>query len=272
MNIKACIFDLDGVIYRGNTLISGAKECISKLQEKKIPFIFLTNNSSKTAEAIAGKLKNLGLENINTKQILSSAIACGLWLNKNIDKSARIFIFGMEGIQTEVEKYGFKITDQADADYVVAGLNSYISYEQLSNATLALKNGAKLIATNMDRTFPTEKGLTPGAGSLMQPLIYAADIEPVIVLGKPSKDIFELALDKLAYRAQDVLMLGDRLDTDILGAKNAGLQSALLLTGVNSKADCDLQNIYPDFIFQDLTDCQFFDRDEQSQNKILQDQ
>ena len=253
-NFKAIIFDLDGVIYRGETLLPGVTELIAKLKEESKPFLFLTNNSAKTCDQVLDKLLRLGLKDINLQQVLTSAVALGLWLKTNVERDKKIFIFGMDGLRHEVENIGFQITDESDADYVVAGFNSNISYQQLSNASLALRNGAKLLAANLDASIPTERGLLPGTGALIAALTHPTNTQPHIVMGKPATGIYNLATDKLGFAAEDTLMIGDRLDTDIIGANNAGLKSALVLTGVSTKADLESSSVKPDYVLSGLTD------------------
>ncbi len=251
-NYQGIIFDLDGVIYSGNSLIPGAKELTSYLQRERIPFIFLTNNSSKSVEQISEKLTALGLNNINTNQVLSSAVAVGLWLTKNISIDQKIFIYGMNGLREQVLSLGYQLTEDQDADLILAGLNMDITYEKLARASLAIQNGARLVASNADLTYPTERGLLPGAGSTLKALTSASGKEPEVVLGKPSKEFFALAEDLLQVTPSKILMIGDRLDTDILGAKQAGMNTLLVLTGVTKKSELASSEIRPDYILESL--------------------
>ncbi len=249
---QGIIFDLDGVIYSGNTLLPGAKELVRHLQRERIPFIFLTNNSSKTVEQITEKLNMLGLENIQPSQVLSSAVAVGLWLKKNISMDQKILIYGMSGLREQVLNLGYQITEKQDANLVLAGLNMDISYEQITNASLAIQNGARLVASNADRTYPTERGLLPGAGSTLKALSEASGVEPEVVLGKPSKEFFALAEDLLQVTPDKILMIGDRLDTDIIGAQETGMNTLLVLTGVTKRLELEISKIQPDYVFDSL--------------------
>lgn len=243
-NLKALIFDLDGVIYRGNTLLAGAKELIRKLNIKQIPYLFLTNNSSKTVSENVKKLLDLGLE-INEEQLLNSSHATALWLAEHEPKDSNIFVFGMPGLKQEIQNQEFKLTDKKsdaiNADIVVAGINFDINYEDCKLATLAIRNGAKFIATNTDLTLPVENAFWPGGGSMIALLVASSEKDPDVVIGKPSSYIFEIALSKLEelyskkLAKKNVFMVGDRVETDIIGAKNFGLSTIGILTGVSQK-------------------------------------
>lgn len=253
-NFKAIIFDLDGVIYRGETLLPGVTELITRLHNESKAFLFLTNNSAKTCQQVLDKLLRLGLENIKLEQVLTSAVALGLWLKDNVAADSKIFVFGMDGLRHEVESLGFQITEEGDADYVVAGFNPKINYQQLSNASLALRNGAKLLAANLDASIPTEKGLLPGTGALIAALTHPTETKPHVVMGKPATGIYKLATERLGVAPEDTLMIGDRLDTDIAGANNSGLKSGLILTGVSIEEDLEFSMVKPDYILSELSE------------------
>ena len=255
-NYQGIIFDLDGVIYNGNNLLPGAKELIDNLRQNSISFVFLTNNSSKSVADVTAKLNNIGLSGIQETQVLTSAVAVGLWLKKNISMDQKVFIYGMKGLKEQVTKLGYQTTEDPDADLVVAGLNMHLTYEQITNASFAIQKGARLIASNIDRTYPTERGLLPGAGSTLKSLTHASGVEPEVVLGKPSKDFFQMAKDLLNLPSHQILMIGDRLDTDILGANEIGLDTALVLTGVTRKEELADSSIQPNFIFESLLEIQ----------------
>lgn len=161
-------------------------------------------------------------------------------------------MIGEDGLEHALTQSGFNLVDGAEsAQAVVVGMDRSVTYDKLAEATLAIRNGAAFVGTNPDRTFPTPRGLVPGNGSLLAALQAATDQAPIIV-GKPERRYFELALEKLGSRAETTLMLGDRLDTDIQGAQNAGLNTCLVLTGVTDRATLAQSSLKPTWVFSGL--------------------
>ncbi|MBO8175026.1 MAG: HAD family hydrolase [Thermococcus sp.] len=248
------IFDMDGVIYRGNTLIEGAKEVIEYLKSKNIPFVFLTNNSTRNAKMYREKLLKLGID-VEEERIITSGYATARYLQKHF-KKGKVFVIGGKGLVEEINNIGWEIISVENAkerwreiDYVVVGLDTKLTYEKLKYGTLAIRNGAKFIGTNPDTTYPSEEGLLPGAGSILAALKASTDIEP-LVIGKPNKPVFEVVKEKLT--ADKIWVVGDRLDTDIAFAKRIGAKAIMVLTGVSTLEDIEKSGIKPDLVLPSI--------------------
>ncbi len=234
--VRGVLLDVDGVLYRGREILPGAVAFLRFLVERRIPYIYLTNNSTLSPEMYAERLARRGFP-ATPEQVVGSAEATAHLLRQTFsDSSPRLLVIGEAGLEETLRRYGFGLVDHADeADAVVVGLDRHVTYAKLAEATYALRRGVPFFGTNPDRTFPTERGLAPGAGSILAALEAASDRKPTIV-GKPEPPIFELALARLQQPRHAVLMIGDRLDTDILGARRLGLRTALVLTGVTREA------------------------------------
>ncbi|AHF79413.1 HAD-IIA family hydrolase [Thermococcus paralvinellae] len=248
------IFDMDGVIYRGNTLIEGAKEVIEYLKSKNIPFVFLTNNSTRNAEMYREKLFSLGID-VEEERIITSGYATARYMQKHF-KKGKVFVIGGKGLVEEIKNIGWEIISVEDAkerwkeiDYVVVGLDTQLTYEKLKYGTLAIRNGARFIGTNPDTTYPSEEGLLPGAGSILAALKASTDVEP-LVIGKPNEPVFEVVKEKLT--ADEIWVVGDRLDTDIAFAKRIGAKAIMVLTGVSTLEDVEKSEIKPDLVLPSI--------------------
>ncbi len=248
------IFDMDGVLYRGNTPIEGAEEVINFLKEKGIPFIFLTNNSTKTAKMYREKLLRFGID-VNEEQIITSGYAAARYLQKHF-KKGRVFVVGGRGLIEEIKRINWEIIWPEEAgerwkeiDYVVVGLDTELTYKKLKYATLAIRNGAEFIGTNPDTTYPSEEGIVPGAGSIIAALKVATEKEPLII-GKPYEPVWEIVKEKLDE--EEVWFVGDRLDTDIAFARKIKAKAIMVLTGVNNLQDVEKSGIKPDLILPSI--------------------
>ncbi|MCS7287106.1 MAG: TIGR01457 family HAD-type hydrolase [Anaerolineae bacterium] len=248
--ISAFIVDMDGVLYRGNTAIPGAKEFISTLEETGRKFLLLTNNSSLTPAQYEAKLEKMGIK-VQKERIFTSAQATAFYLRLTARAGAKVFLIGMDGIREALLAEGFTISEDKDVDFVVVGIDYNLSYEKLKKATLAIRAGAVFIGTNPDKTLPTEEGLCPGNGAILAALEASTDVKP-ITIGKPSPLIFELALKRLGSNPQETAVVGDRLETDILGAHRAGLKSILVLSGATDRNHLALAELKPDFVFESV--------------------
>ncbi|ASA78624.1 HAD-IIA family hydrolase [Thermococcus sp. 5-4] len=245
----ALIFDMDGVLYRGNEPVEGARELINLLKGAGVPFIFLTNNSTKDPVMYREKLLSMGID-VPEDLIITSGLATRLYMERHFEPG-KVFVIGGEGLHREMERLGWGIVDVDEArkgawrevKYVVVGLDPGLTYEKLKYATLAIRNGARFIGTNPDTTYPAEEGIYPGAGSIIAALKASTDVEPLII-GKPNEPAYEVARSKL--KADEIWMVGDRLDTDIVFAKRFGMKAVMVLTGVNTLEDVKKTGIKPD--------------------------
>lgn len=233
--IRAVLFDMDGVIYRGNNLLPGVGELLDYLAATQRQWIYVTNNATRTPVMFVDKLRRLGIES-TAEQILNSAEATASWLAENAPPGAKVQIIGQEGLWSALLHRGFEpAEDPFHADWVVVGLDFHLTYPKLADACLAIGNGAKFVGTNGDVSFPSERGDTPGAGALLALLESATGVAPEII-GKPYPGMFTQAMHQLGVQPHQVLMVGDRYETDIVGAVKLGLLAAGVLTGVTDQA------------------------------------
>lgn len=247
--IKAFIIDMDGVLYRGRTRLPGARAFLQALQQADVPHVLLTNNSMQTVAQYVEKLRRMGIE-VPAERIMTSAVATALYLADHAEPGTHVYTIGMVGLEEALREQGFVLTDESPA-YVVVGLDEAVTYEKLSTATLAIRAGATFIGTNPDRTLPSERGLEPGAGAILAAIEAATDVKPQII-GKPQPGAFNMALKKLRTDPGDTAMLGDRLETDIVGGAGAGLRTILVLTGATSRSDLATADVEPDMVFESL--------------------
>lgn len=255
---ETILLDMDGVIYVEDSLIKGAKEAIGALREKDKSIIFLTNNSTKTREEFKDRLSNLG---ISTKksEILNPAHATALYLSENFEE-ATCYVVGERGLKFEIEKAGFETVSREEvekATHVIAGMDRKLTYNKIWGALTAIRSGADFIATNPDRTFPTKKGLIPGAGATIGAISGTTGKEPSMIIGKPYSYMVKASLNITGSSTNKTMIIGDKLDTDIRAGNREGLTSILVLTGVIGRED--VQNVTkeedkPDFVIDSLED------------------
>lgn len=239
-NIKrAVISDMDGVIYRGGKIIDGAQQFISRLKENGNPFLFLTNNSEQTPLDLLRKLERMGISGLNEKNFITSAMATAAFLAQQTNHRTA-FVVGGSGLTNELYNAGFSITE-TNPEYVVIGKTRNYNFSMVSKASQLIAAGAKFIATNPDVIDPTENGFEPACGSLLAPIERATGRKPYIV-GKPNALMMMIAKKKLGVHSENTLMIGDRLDTDIVAGMEAGMITCLVLSGVS---DSEMINHYP---------------------------
>ncbi|WP_062354627.1 TIGR01457 family HAD-type hydrolase [Bacillus kwashiorkori] len=245
---KGYLIDLDGTMYRGTEKIAAASDFVKSLVEANIPYLFLTNNSTRTPEQVASKLNEFDIP-ANSEQVFTSSLATANYIY-NLQKGAKIYCIGEEGLFAALEEYGFQMAKE-DADYVVVGLDREVTYEKFAIACLAIRNGAKFISTNGDIALPTERGFMPGSGSLAALVSCSTATKPVTI-GKPENIITDLALKVLGTKKEETLMVGDNYDTDILAGMNAGIDTLLVLTGVTTVEQLQKIDKQPTHIIQSL--------------------
>jgi 4-nitrophenyl phosphatase len=242
MNIKGLIIDLDGCVYRGNTLIEGSDKAIEIIRSKGIKILFLTNNSTMTQEEYANKLNNMGIPT-NPSEILTSAIATANYMRKF--KKEKCYIIGEKALIEAIKNEGFEILNEENAHlakYVICGLDRNVTYKKIAAACIAIQNGAKFIATNNDPNLPIEKGYLPGAGAIVGAIRIATGIKPVII-GKPSKYIINMAIRKLGLKKSEIAIVGDRIETDIKAGKKAKIFTILIGDKFSKEPDLIVKNL-----------------------------
>lgn len=251
------ILDMDGTIYLGDSLIDGAKEFLQTLKEKGKNYIFLTNNSSKNKEIYIEKLKELGIES-KADEIFTSGEATTMYL-KEEKKDAKIYLLGTKALEEEFEREGFIIEKERhkDIDYVVLGFDTSLTYEKIWGACEYISEGVKYIATHPDFNCPLPDGkFMPDAGA-MAALIEASTGKIPKVIGKPNKEIINsifLKYDFKKEKKEDMIIVGDRLYTDIKMGENAGIDTILVYSGETSKETYKNSKTRANYTFDSVKD------------------
>jgi 4-nitrophenyl phosphatase len=245
------ILDMDGVLYRGTQPLPGARELIPALRAAGLSFILLTNNSTLTAQDYSVKLVRMGIM-VPPEAILTSGSATAIYLREHYPSGGRVYVLGEAGlVETLTQMPGFRL-DAEEPDFVIVGLDFKFDYDALRKACSAVRRGANFIATNSDATLPVEGGeLWPGAGSLVAAVETCSGVAPTII-GKPNVTMAKMALDKLGLPDEQVLCVGDRLETDIAMGAAAGMKTALVLTGVSHREDIATSAVTPDYVFESI--------------------
>ncbi|NEW62452.1 TIGR01457 family HAD-type hydrolase [Granulicatella sp. zg-ZJ] len=251
MRYKGYLIDLDGTIYVGKKRLHEAECFIKTLQQKQIPFLFVTNNATKSPEMVQAFLQNsLDIE-VNISQIYTSGLAAlDYLLAEKLGNKG--FVIGEQILKEQFLNAGF-IEEKEHPNFVLQALDTQVTYNDLKMASLAIQQGAKYIVTNIDKQYPTEKGFVPGAGAIKELLVAATRVEPVII-GKPSSIIMNHAINRLGVRKEDVIMVGDNYQTDILAGIDNGIDTLLTLTGVTQKSDIPHLPKVPTHIVNDLSE------------------
>ncbi len=251
INNKFYMIDLDGTMYHGTNILPGAKEFINYLIKNKVQFIFLTNNSSRTQEQAAKHMLNMGFENIESSMFYTSAMAAADTISRLYPSKKKAAYIGEKGMRQALIDYDFVIEPDSP-DFLFVGLDRQATYRDYSFALRALKKGAMLIGTNNDRILLSQDGINVGNGSVVAMFEYAANVE-AFKIGKPHPAIIEGALRYCNVLKEDVIIIGDNLETDIKLGENAGIETILVTTGVNTMEDCYRLNIKPTYIIDKLS-------------------
>lgn len=245
------LIDLDGVVYRGNELLPGAREFITWLDTNQKKYLFLTNNSFATGEQILAKLARMGIATDDTHLLTAGQAAV-----QNIARrvpGGSVYVVGEQPLIGLVEGQGLIAIakDSAEADAVLVGLDRTFDYQKMANAANAIRAGALFVTINRDPVLPVSGGFLPGCGSLAAAIESASGISPEIV-GKPEPMLLQEALKSLASQPSETVMVGDGLAIDILAGQRAGTHTLLVLSGSTSSADLEQSTIKPDHVYADL--------------------
>lgn len=227
------LIDMDGVIYRGSELIPGADRFIQELRAAQVPFLFLTNNSQRTRRDVATKLQRLGMD-VEEEHVFTCAMATARFLAAQKPKGTA-FVIGEGGLLTALHSNGYAIVDK-DPDYVVVGEGRIVNFEMVEAGLRMVLNGAKLVATNLDPNCPTSDGLRPGCGAVVAMLESASGVKAFSV-GKPSPVMLRGARKELGLSADQTIVIGDTMETDILGGVQMGCRTILVLSGGTRRED-----------------------------------
>ncbi|TVY09016.1 HAD-IIA family hydrolase [Paenibacillus cremeus] len=234
------LLDLDGTLYSGDRPIPYAAEFIQWLRDKQYPFLFLTNNSSRTPEQVAAHLVHTGIE-AKADEVLTSSQAAALYMKDAGLAGGPVFCIGETGLRQALAEAGFELLpEDAPAEQaavaVVQGIDRSFTYSKLMSAVRHVRRGATFVLTNPDHLLPWNGELTPGAGSIAASIERSSETAPVVI-GKPSPIIMRFAIAKLGLAASDIWAVGDNLNTDIRGGVDAGCRSALVLTGLADESN-----------------------------------
>lgn len=246
---KSFIMDMDGVVYTGSNLIPGAKEFVGRLIRGNYRFLFLTNNSYHTRPELRERLLKMGIE-VDADCIYTSAMATASFLKVQRPNGCSAYVIGGKGVLEELENANIEITSR-HPDYVIIGETEEYDYARIIEATLLIQEGAKFIATNPDLTGPSLRGLVPACGALVAPIEKVTGVSPYF-LGKPNPVMMFLARKKLGVHSANCFMIGDRMDTDIMGGLESGMTTCLVLSGVTDRETMNRFPYQPDYIFNHL--------------------
>lgn len=254
MKYQGYLVDLDGTIYLGTQPIAAGKRFVDHLQERGLPFLFVTNNTTKSPETVQKRLVSEFDIHIDKELIYTASLATIDYMRDDA-KGNKVYIIGEAGLIDLILEAGF-VWEEKDPDYVVVGLDSKVTYEKLTVATLAIQKGATFIGTNSDKNLPTQRGLVPGAGALISLLETATQTQPVYV-GKPEAVIMEKALEHIGLSKDEVIMVGDNYETDICSGINNGIDTLLVLSGFTPKKAVSTLPIAPTYVIESLDEWDF---------------
>ncbi len=248
--IQNYLTDMDGVIVRGSTLIPGAIEFIQRLRAKTIPFLILTNNSLYTPRDLQMRLAYIGLE-VPIEAIFTSALATAQFLHSQ-RPNGTAYVIGESGLTTALHEVGYILTDH-QPEYVVLGEVTTYSFERITRAIRFINEGARFIATNPDVSGPGDGGLVPATGAVAALISAATGVKPYYI-GKPNPLMMRTALRQIGGHSENSVMIGDRMDTDMIAGMESGLRTILVLTGVTSRAQIDRFPYRPTWIYESVAD------------------
>ncbi|HEY4311269.1 MAG TPA: TIGR01457 family HAD-type hydrolase [Pirellulales bacterium] len=244
------LIDMDGVIYRGRELIRGADQFVNQLIAQQVPFFFLTNNSQRTRRDVATKLRRMGVE-ADEKHIFTCAMATARFLAQQ-KPGGTAYVIGEGGLLNALHANGYSIVDH-DPDYVVVGEGRTMTMETVEAAVQMIVAGAKLVATNLDPNCPTQHGLRPGCGAIVAMLESATGVKAFSV-GKPSPVMMRAARKELGLRSEETTIIGDTMETDILGGVQLGYRTVLVLSGGTNREDLMHYAYRPDVILESIAE------------------
>ncbi len=247
---KTLLIDLDGTMYRGNRVIPEAITFIQRLQKHHVPYVFVTNNATRTPKQNVDHMKSLGFTGIKPEAFFTSAMAAVAHM-KRISKAEKVFCIGEAGLQEAVAQGGYQI-DEEGAELVFVGLDRYADFSLYSRAARCLRhNHAMLVGTNGDRRVPDGDSFFIGNGAVLEMLQYASEVERINI-GKPSSIMMEETLAYIGRQAGECIVLGDNLETDITFGKHNGVMTIMVTSGVHTRTDAERCKVQPDILIDSL--------------------
>ncbi|PTM23273.1 TIGR01457 family HAD-type hydrolase [Lactobacillus sp. PFC-70] len=251
---QAYMIDLDGTVYAGTQRYPAAKRFVERLQTARIPFKFVTNNTTKLPVDVVRNLADNHDIHVTVDNVYTAGLATADYLDGLAGETGKrtVYVVGEIGLRQALAAKGFTV-DEERPQYVVVGLDSDVTYEKFAKAILAIKRGSTFIGTNSDSNIPKARGLMPGAGALVDLVRYATQTDPIFV-GKPDPIILRNSLAQLGVSAEQALMVGDNYQTDILAGIHAGTDTLLVYTGVSTPEQVAQQAIQPTYTVASLDD------------------
>ncbi len=244
---------MDGVIWRSDSPIGDLPAIFKRIRERGIKFVFATNNSTKTSAQYVDRLAQFGVQ-VEPWQVVTSSQGAAQAVAQKFPRGTKVLMIGEEGVRIPLLEQGFELVsldNAAQAQAVVMGMDREINFQKASEATLLIRRGVPFYVTNTDRTFPTPRGEIPGAGAWVSVITTATNVEPVVA-GKPFPFMMELSLERLGTQKSETLVVGDRLETDIAAGQAVGCPTALVLSGVSTKAQAEVWSPKIDLVADDL--------------------
>jgi NagD protein len=249
-NKKGFIIDMDGVIYHGNKVLPGAKDFVDWLSSEKKNFLFLTNASDRTPKELQEKMGRLGIQ-VDKTVFYTSALATAMFLQSQKPRGSA-FIIGEAGLINALYNVGYTMNN-VDPDYVIIGGTSTYTYDAIERAVNLVLKGAKLIGTNPDITGPIENGIAPATKALISPIEMATG-KTAYFVGKPNPLMMRNALKKINVKREEAIIIGDRMDTDIIAGIESEIDTALVLTGISSEATINDFPYFPKYVLNGVID------------------
>lgn len=249
MSYAAAFVDLDGTVWRGRSAIPGANAGLRVLRDAAVPIVFLTNNTGVRRDEVTSRLDAIGID-YRGEPVVTAAWATAAYLAEH-RPDADVHVMGRETVEAEIEDAGLTLSTEGQADVVVAGYDDRVDFARLTGTLRAFGPGTVFVATNRDRTTPEEDGPVPGANAFVSAIEGMVDQEPVVV-GKPETRMAALAAAEVDVNVHDCLMIGDNLETDVLMGERAGMDTALVCSGVSAREDVAASEIEPTYVVDDL--------------------
>lgn len=252
-NLKTILLDMDGVLWRGDQPLVVLTRLFDRINHIGLNVYCVTNNSARTVKYYLKKIEGFGVD-LEADQIITSAEATAAYLVDRYPRRGTLHVIGESGLIETLKSYGFGIDLQSGKSEilaVVAGLDRHLTYQKIDNAARLIRDGAEFIGTNPDQTIPGPTGISPGAGTVIGAIGIASN-QQALIIGKPQSQLFNLALSRSGAAAEQALMVGDRLNTDIAGAQRLGIRTALVLSGVTTREEAKIWRPAPDIIVNNV--------------------
>jgi 4-nitrophenyl phosphatase len=252
-NIKSLILDMDGVLWKADAPIGDLPSTFDRIRACGLGVAFATKNGTQTPEQYVERLARLGVI-VEPWQVVTSALGIANLLIQRFPSGGPLFVIGGAGVKTALCEAGFELLSTKAAESakaVVMGIDPEITFEKMSEAALLVRSGVPFFATNPDKTFPTPRGQIPGAGAWIAVIVTATGVEPIYA-GKPAPYLLELARTRLGTSLEQTLVVGDRLETDIAGGQAAGMPTALVLSGISTRAQAESWRPKVDIVVENL--------------------